>query len=50
MQYLATCRQTGRNAAAFYGWTVIDCVKDGQMRSIEDIHEEIYRHVRKCLE
>ena len=50
MQYLATCRQTGRNAAAFYGWTVIDCVKDGQMRSIEDIHEEIYRHVRQCLE
>ena len=50
MQYLATCRQTGRKAAAFYGWTVIDCVKDGQMRGIEDIHEEIYRHVRQCLE
>ena len=50
MTYLATCRETGRAAAQFYGWTVIECVRDGQMRSIEDIHEEIYRHVRKCLE
>ena len=50
LDYLATCRQTGRMAAQFYGWTVIECVKDGQMRSIEDIHEEIYRHVLACLE
>ena len=50
LEYLATCRRTGRAAAAFYGWTVIDCVKDGVMRSIEDIHEEIYRHVMVCLE
>lgn len=50
MAYLATCRETGRTAAAYYGWTVIQCVQDGQMRSREDIHEEIYRHVRKCLE
>ena len=49
-EYLNTCRRTGRAAAEFYGWTVIDCVKDGQMRSIEDIHEEIYRHVSACLE
>lgn len=48
--YLATCRETGRAAAAYYGWTVIQCVKDGQMRSIEDIHAEIYAHVQKCLE
>ena len=49
-EYLATCRRTGRTAAEFYGWTVIDCVKDGQMRSIEDIHQEIYSHVIACLE
>ena len=48
--YLATCRESGRAAAQFYGWTVIQCVKDGQMRTIEDIHEEIYRHVAACLE
>ena len=50
MDYLATCRRTGKAAAEFYGWTVISCVKDGVMRSIEDIHEEIYRHVAACLE
>ena len=50
MEYLATCRRTGREAAKFYGWTVIECVRDGAMRSIEDIHQEIYRHVTACLE
>ena len=50
LQYLATCRRAGRDAAAFYGWTVINCVRDGAMRSIEDIHQEIYRHISACLE
>ena len=50
MQYLATCRQSGRYAAEYYGWNVIQCVKDGAMRSIEDIHEEIYALVKRCLE
>ena len=50
LEYLATCRRMGKAAAEFYGWTVINCVRDGQMRSIEDIHEEIYRHVKACLE
>lgn len=49
-EYLATCRRTGKAAAAFYGWTVIECVRDGKMRSIEDIHKEIYRYVSACLE
>lgn len=48
--YLATCRRCGREAAAFFGWKIIDCVKDGAMRTIEDIHEEIYRYVTQCLE
>ena len=50
LDYLATCRRTGKAAAQFYGWTVINCVRDGSMRSIEDIHEEIYGHVMACLE
>lgn len=48
--YLATCRRMGRSAAQFYGWTVIECVRDGAMRSIEDIHSEILGHVTACLE
>ena len=50
MQYLATCRESGRAAAAFYGWTVIQCVRDGKMRTIEAIHEEIYTAVKQCME
>ena len=50
MEYLATCRRMGKTAAEFYNWTVIECVRDGAMRSIEDIHEEIYGHVLACLE
>lgn len=50
MQYLATCREMGKLAAGYYGWTVISCVKDGKMRTIEDIHNEIYSHVAACLE
>lgn len=48
--YLTACRRTGRAAAQFYGWTVIECVKDGIMRSIDEIHEDIYAHVAKLLE
>lgn len=50
MAYLATCRQTGRAAAEHYGWTMIRCVENGEMRTIDDIHQEIYRHVAACLE
>lgn len=48
--YLATCREMGRAAANYYGWQTVQCTADGQMRSIEDIHEEIYRLVTACLE
>ena len=50
MAYLATCREMGRTAAEFYGWHIIQCVKDGAMRSIEAIHEETYSLVQKSLE
>ena len=50
MSYLATCRQCGREAAAYYNWKVIQCVKDGAMRTMEDIHNEIYAAVQQCLE
>ena len=50
LDYLATCRRTGKAAAEYYGWSVIQCVRDGAMRSIEDIHEEIYSLCKACLE
>ena len=49
MEYLRRCRETGLQAAEYYGWTVIKCAKDGVLRTIEDIHEEIYALVGHCL-
>ena len=50
MSYLATCREMGRTASQYYGWKVIPCVRDDEMRSIEDIHQELYALVKACLE
>lgn len=50
LNYLRTCRETGLEAAAFYGWTVVHCDREGRMRTIEEIHREIYALVRKCME
>ena len=42
-QYLALCRQTALRAAEHYGWQRISCVAEtGNLRSIEDIHQEIW--------
>lgn len=48
--YLARCRDAALDVARTCGWTVISCQRDGGLRTIEDIHEEIYGLVMKCLE
>ncbi|MGN0980225.1 MAG: dTMP kinase [Candidatus Avoscillospira sp.] len=48
--YLRQCRATALEAAQCYGWTVVPCARDGKLRTVEDIHEEIYRQVIQCLE
>ena len=32
-----------------YNWYEVKCVKDNQIRSIEEIHEEIYQEIRKYI-
>lgn len=48
-EYLAASLEAGRLAAKTYGWKVIDCVRSGEMRSIDDIHEEIYATVMEAI-
>lgn len=43
LDYLRICRRTGLEAAAYYGWRIVNCANDNQLRSIEEIHEEIYK-------
>ena len=50
VQYLRHCRETALEAAAYYGWTVVPCVENGTLRTVEQIHEQIYSYVKQCLE
>ena len=47
--YLSTCRTAALQAAQVLGWTVIPCVENGQLRSIEDIHAQIWSLVSPLL-
>lgn len=48
-EYLRACLETGSVAAERLGWIKIPCIKNGSMRSIEDIHEEIYNIIKGVL-
>ena len=47
--YLRACREAGEQRVTDYGWQYVDCSRGGEMRSIEDIHEEIYRRAKELL-
>ena len=47
--YLATCRTAALQAAKVLGWTVIPCVENGKLRSIEEIHDQIWSLVAPLL-
>ncbi len=47
--YLRTCRETAGQAADVLGWYRVKCVQDGTLRTIEDIHGEIWAQVSKLL-
>ena len=50
MAYLAACRETAARAVDFYGWRTVPCAENGQLRTMEAIHEDIYALVKKCME
>ena len=35
------------SVAQKYNWYTVECIKGGQVRTIDDIHEEIYQEIRK---
>lgn len=48
--YLATCRTCGTLAAELMGWKRVVCADEkGKMRSIEDIHAEIWTMVQAVI-
>ena len=50
LTYLETCRTAALEAAACCGWTVVHCADGDRIRTIEEIHEEVYACVKQCLE
>lgn len=48
--YLRTCRENAAFVMKRCGWTRIDCSKDGAVRSMEDIHEEVLAKLSDLLD
>lgn len=48
--YLHESYSTAVGAAEKYGWKRISCVKDGKIRSVEEINDEIFNIVREVVE
>lgn len=47
--YLEACQESGSQLVSDYGWQRVECARDGAMRPVEDIHEELYRRVKELL-
>lgn len=47
--HLEKSYKAAKYAAEKLGWKTIDCVKNGNMRSIEDIHNEVIEKIKECL-
>lgn len=45
IEYLEKCQIAALYAAGKLGWRIVNCVVDNELRSIEDIHNEIIRIV-----
>ena len=43
--YMARSRQAAEYCSRHLGWTAVSCVKDGVMRSVDDIHREIMTYM-----
>ena len=47
--HLIDAHSAACDVAKDYNWFEINCVKDDKIRTIEDIHEEIYAEIRKNI-
>ena len=47
--YLLRCRENARAVADSCGWTVLNCARGDEPRSLQEIHEEIFRRVQPLL-
>ena len=49
LEYLKSVSDTSISIANKFNWHYIECIKDNKMRTIEEIHEDIYSAVKKII-
>ncbi len=49
-EYLHHCYAVYKDMTEKYGWKTVECVKNGQVRSVEEIHNDVYALVKKVIE
>ena len=50
INYLKRCLETAQIACEHFGWIKIPCRDmDGRERTIQEVHEDIFRHVREII-
>ena len=47
--YMRESYEAAKEVAKEYNWYVINCVKNDAIRTIEDIHQEIYKEIRRHI-
>ena len=47
--YLHACHRAYNEVAGKYGWARVACAENGAIRTIQDIHEDVYRIVKEIL-
>ena len=47
--YLRRCRDNARKVATICRWKIIDCSENGEIRTVEDIHNEAWTLVQEIL-
>lgn len=49
-EFLESSYRNACRLAAEYGWHTVDCCREGALRTVEDIHQEIYELVQGFLD
>ncbi len=47
--YLHHCHRAYNEVAEKYGWVKISCAQHGNLRTVQDIHEDVYQAVKEIL-
>ena len=47
--YLHHCHRAYNEVAEKYGWVKVSCAQQGNLRSVQDIHEDVYQAVKEIL-